>query len=99
MRLVADKARIKGVLLASAKKTFFAGAPLKTLLTLKPEDAATLFAEIEANRRAIARSRRSAGRWSRCSPARRWAAAGKWRSPRTRASRSPTSRSGSACPR
>ena len=45
---VADKERIKGVLLASAKSTFFAGAALKGLLTLEAKDAAAGFAEIQA---------------------------------------------------
>jgi 3-hydroxyacyl-CoA dehydrogenase/enoyl-CoA hydratase/3-hydroxybutyryl-CoA epimerase len=45
---VADKDRIKGVLLASAKPTFFAGAALKGLLTLEAKDAAACFAEIQA---------------------------------------------------
>jgi 3-hydroxyacyl-CoA dehydrogenase/enoyl-CoA hydratase/3-hydroxybutyryl-CoA epimerase len=45
---VADKERIRGVLLASAKPTFFAGAALKTVLTLEPKDAAAGFAEIRA---------------------------------------------------
>ena len=43
-----DKERIRGVLLASAKATFFAGAALKHVLTLKAEDAVAGFAEIEA---------------------------------------------------
>ena len=47
-QLVRDKDRIKGVLLASAKTTFFAGAELKGVLKLKPEDAAEGFARIEA---------------------------------------------------
>jgi len=47
-QLERDKERIKGVLLASAKSTFFAGAALKHVLTLKAEDAAAGFAEIEA---------------------------------------------------
>ena len=47
-QLVRDKDRIKGVLLASAKTTFFAGAELKGVLTLKPEDAAEGFRRIEA---------------------------------------------------
>ena len=46
-RAVADKDRIQGVLLASAKSTFFAGAALKSLLTLKESDAAASFAAIE----------------------------------------------------
>ena len=47
-RSCATRRRIKGVLLASAKTTFFAGAALKHVLTLKAEDAAPGFAEIEA---------------------------------------------------
>jgi 3-hydroxyacyl-CoA dehydrogenase / enoyl-CoA hydratase / 3-hydroxybutyryl-CoA epimerase len=47
-RLVRDKERIKGVLLASAKSTFFAGAALKHVLSLTAADAAPGFAEIEA---------------------------------------------------
>ena len=43
-----DKAKIEGVLLASAKSTFFAGAALKHVLTLQAEDAKAGFAEIEA---------------------------------------------------
>ncbi len=43
-----DKGRIRGVLLASAKTTFFAGAALKHVLTLNAEDAVPGFAEIEA---------------------------------------------------
>jgi 3-hydroxyacyl-CoA dehydrogenase/enoyl-CoA hydratase/3-hydroxybutyryl-CoA epimerase len=47
-RLVADRARIRGVLLASAKSTFFAGAELKGVLQLRAEDAAEAFRGIEA---------------------------------------------------
>jgi 3-hydroxyacyl-CoA dehydrogenase / enoyl-CoA hydratase / 3-hydroxybutyryl-CoA epimerase len=47
-QLVRDKDRIKGVLLASAKNTFFAGAELKGVLKLKAEDAAIGFVRIEA---------------------------------------------------
>ena len=57
-------------MLASAKTTFFAGAALKNVLTLEPKDAAAGFAEIERDQGELsARSRRSAGRSSRCSPA------------------------------
>ncbi len=45
---VADKERIRGVLLASAKTTFFAGAALKNVLTLEQKDAGAGFAEIRA---------------------------------------------------
>ncbi|HEX2540233.1 MAG TPA: 3-hydroxyacyl-CoA dehydrogenase NAD-binding domain-containing protein [Caldimonas sp.] len=44
----ADRERIQGVLLVSAKSTFFAGAALKSLLTLREEDAASSFVAIEA---------------------------------------------------
>jgi 3-hydroxyacyl-CoA dehydrogenase/enoyl-CoA hydratase/3-hydroxybutyryl-CoA epimerase len=50
-QLVADKERIRGVLLVSAKSTFFAGAELKGVLKLKPGDAAECFAGIEALKR------------------------------------------------
>ena len=46
-QLVRDKDRIKGVLLASAKTTFFAGAELNSVLKLKPEDAIEGFGRIE----------------------------------------------------
>ena len=42
-QLERDNARIKGVLLASAKTTFFAGAELRGVLRLQPEDAAIGF--------------------------------------------------------
>ena len=48
LRLVADRQRIRGVLLASGKSTFFAGAALGHVMALKAEDAAPGFAEIEA---------------------------------------------------
>ena len=47
-RVVQDKERIKGVLLTSAKTTFFAGAELKGVLKLTAADAAAGFAGIEA---------------------------------------------------
>ena len=53
--LVRDKERIKGVLLASAKSTFFAGAELKGVLKLKVEDAAEGFTRIEALKRSFRR--------------------------------------------
>jgi len=54
-RLHADRERIGGVLLASAKTTFFAGAQLKNLLKLRAEDAAEGFRGIEAIKRAYRR--------------------------------------------
>ncbi|MSQ21658.1 MAG: 3-hydroxyacyl-CoA dehydrogenase [Betaproteobacteria bacterium] len=46
-RLDADKATIAGVILASAKKTFFAGAELNDIIQLKAEDGPAFFAGIE----------------------------------------------------
>jgi len=53
--LEAEKARIRGVLLTSAKTTFFAGAQLTHLLTLKAEDAGPGFHEIEAMKKCFRR--------------------------------------------
>jgi 3-hydroxyacyl-CoA dehydrogenase/enoyl-CoA hydratase/3-hydroxybutyryl-CoA epimerase len=44
---VKDKDALRGVILASAKSTFFAGADLKGTMRLKPEDAPQVFREIE----------------------------------------------------
>ncbi|MGH6639365.1 MAG: enoyl-CoA hydratase-related protein, partial [Polaromonas sp.] len=38
-QVLKDKDAIKGVILASAKSTFFAGADLKTVMRLTPADA------------------------------------------------------------
>lgn len=50
-RLVAERADVKGVLLASAKSSFFAGAELKELLSLAPADAPAVYREVEALKR------------------------------------------------
>ena len=51
-RLVKDIADnpdgIKGVIVASAKKTFFAGGDLKLMIQATPADAERLFAEVES---------------------------------------------------
>ena len=47
-RLAQEKASIKGVILASAKKTFFAGAELKDVLKYGPNDGPNVFRWIEA---------------------------------------------------
>ena len=55
-QVLKDKDAIKGILLASAKSTFFAGADLKGTMRLKPSDAPLVYTEIErlkANFRAI----------------------------------------------
>ena len=49
--IVRDRDRIRGVLLASAKSTFFAGAALRHVLTLKESDAKAAFEEVEAIKR------------------------------------------------
>ncbi|MHB8948504.1 MAG: 3-hydroxyacyl-CoA dehydrogenase NAD-binding domain-containing protein [Rhodoferax sp.] len=46
-QVVADQDKIKGMLLTSAKSTFFAGADLKGTMRLKPSDASAVYAQIE----------------------------------------------------
>ena len=46
-KVVADKERIHGIVLASAKSTFFAGADLKGVMRLKHSDAARLYVGVE----------------------------------------------------
>jgi 3-hydroxyacyl-CoA dehydrogenase/enoyl-CoA hydratase/3-hydroxybutyryl-CoA epimerase len=46
-QVLKDKDAIKGILLASAKSTFFAGADLKATMRLKASDAGAIFVEIE----------------------------------------------------
>ncbi|MCH9735224.1 MAG: enoyl-CoA hydratase/isomerase family protein [Actinomycetia bacterium] len=46
-RLAEEKDSITGVVITSAKKTFFAGGDLKGMMNARPEDAADVFAEIE----------------------------------------------------
>jgi 3-hydroxyacyl-CoA dehydrogenase/enoyl-CoA hydratase/3-hydroxybutyryl-CoA epimerase len=46
-QLTRDKDTIKGIILASAKSTFFAGADLKSVMRLSAADASALFTEIE----------------------------------------------------
>jgi 3-hydroxyacyl-CoA dehydrogenase/enoyl-CoA hydratase/3-hydroxybutyryl-CoA epimerase len=52
-QLARDKERIKGVLLASAKTTFFAGAALKEVLQMDPRDTGQVFANIEGIKRSF----------------------------------------------
>ena len=54
-QLSADAAQLRGVLLTSAKTTFFAGADLKGVLKLRAEDAATGFTGIELLKKAFRR--------------------------------------------
>ncbi|HEY5580980.1 MAG TPA: 3-hydroxyacyl-CoA dehydrogenase NAD-binding domain-containing protein [Rhodoferax sp.] len=46
-QVLQDQDAIKGIILASAKSTFFAGADLKSAMRLKPSDASAIFTEIE----------------------------------------------------
>ena len=46
-KVVHDKDAINGILLASNKSTFFAGADLKATMRLQPQDAPAVFREIE----------------------------------------------------
>lgn len=46
-QVVKDQAQIRGIVLASGKSTFFAGADLKGTMRLKSEDAPQIFREIE----------------------------------------------------
>ena len=59
-----DRERIRGVLLASAKSTFFAGAELKSVLRMKAEDAPEAFRRVEAMKKVFP-SRDDAGHPSR----------------------------------
>ena len=54
-QLHTDQAALKGVLLTSAKTTFFAGADLRGVLALKASDAGTGFTGIEAVKKAFRR--------------------------------------------
>jgi len=46
-RLLEEKDSITGVVITSAKKTFFAGGDLKAMITAGPENAAEIFDEVE----------------------------------------------------
>src|ERR1700712_2231888 len=47
-RLVAEKDSVTGVVIASAKKTFFAGGDLKGMINLGPENAGEAFSMVES---------------------------------------------------
>lgn len=46
-RLTSDRDQLRGVVITSAKKTFFAGGDLHTMIKAGPEDAQSVFDEIE----------------------------------------------------
>src|ERR1700748_2319068 len=50
-RLVAEKDSITGVVITSAKKTFFAGGDLKGMINLGPENAGEAFDTVESVKR------------------------------------------------
>ena len=50
-QVVQDKEAIRGIVLASGKTTFFAGADLKGTMRLQPGDAARVFREIEETKK------------------------------------------------
>ncbi len=50
-QVVKDKDAIRGIVLASAKSTFFAGADLKATMRLQTSDAAQVFQEIEQTKK------------------------------------------------
>ena len=50
-QVVKDKDAIRGIILASAKSTFFAGADLKGTMRLQPEDAASVFTRVEQTKK------------------------------------------------
>lgn len=50
-QVVRDKDALRGVILASAKSTFFAGADLKGTMRLQPADAPRVFREIEQTKK------------------------------------------------
>ncbi len=50
-RLVAEKDSITGVVITSAKKTFFAGGDLKGMIQAQPEDAGEFFSTVEGIKR------------------------------------------------
>ena len=55
-RLVAEKDSITGVVITSAKKTFFAGGDLKGMIKLGPENAGEAFDTVEARQARPARA-------------------------------------------
>ncbi len=50
-QVVQDKDAIRGIILASNKTTFFAGADLRGLMRLEPADAPRIYREIEQNKK------------------------------------------------
>lgn len=53
--LYAEKERLTGVIVTSAKTTFFAGGDLAAIMALRPSDAAAVFAGVESVKAALRR--------------------------------------------
>ena len=98
-QVLADRAAIRGMLLTSAKSTFFAGADLKATMRLTPADAPAVYAGIERVKQDVRTLETLGIPGSAASTAPPWAAAGRWRWSATTASRWMTRASSSACPR
>jgi 3-hydroxyacyl-CoA dehydrogenase/enoyl-CoA hydratase/3-hydroxybutyryl-CoA epimerase len=47
----AQAKQLRGIILASAKKTFFAGADLKAVMRLRPQDARAVYEQVERTKR------------------------------------------------
>ena len=94
-----DREQLAGIILASAKRTFFAGADLKSVMRLTAADAPAVYAGIERLKQAFRTLETLwAFPWSPASTAAPWAAAGSWPWWRSIASPSTTPASSWACP-
>ena len=98
-RLYAEKDSITGVIVTSAKNTFFAGGNLTALQQITDENAAEFLAEDTAIKADLRRLEKLGARSSPRSTVPRSAAVSRSRWPATVASRSTTRRRRSACPR
>ena len=97
-RLRDEQDDVTGVVVASAKKTFFAGGNLKSMVTATPDDAEEIFAMGEAVKASLRALETFPGPSSRRSTAPPSAVGSRSRSRPTGGSRSTTARSRSACP-
>jgi 3-hydroxyacyl-CoA dehydrogenase / enoyl-CoA hydratase / 3-hydroxybutyryl-CoA epimerase len=52
-KLKAEASTLKGVIITSAKSTFFAGGDLKALMAVSPADAERFFSEIQATKKSL----------------------------------------------
>lgn len=98
-RLVAEKDSITGVVITSAKKTFFAGGDLKSMINPARRTPVRRSTPSRPSSATCARWRRSASRWWPPSTARRWAAGWRSRWPVTTGSPRTSRGWSSACPR